>query len=506
MTHDKGKGRREKGEVLFPFPLSLFPCLLVLFLPLATANSAGYRYGASDLAFYGPAVMRDLDPALFPRDGALIEAQARLTFMDETVAALARLTTDHFPTLFLGLYVLTLVLLALGAAAIAGQMYHSPWAGAALLAALTLRHAIAKSGTNTLEAYFHPRQLAFAFGVLAVGALLRGRMPAMALALAGAALLHPTTTMWFVIWVGVAIVVSEKTWRVPLAATAAAVGIASVWALSSGPLAGRLAIMDAEWLDAVAGKDYLFPMRWPIGACLLNLAYAPIIWFIYRRRAAAGVLLPRETGLVIGCLSLAGVFLIAVALGAAGVALAIQLQPARVFWMLDFLAVIYTIWALADDRGVVSRRPGIVAASLLALSVARGGYVMFVEFPDRPLFEVAVPGDWGRVSAWAQTTSRDSGWLADPGHASTYGTSWRMAAARDVFVEATKDAAVGMYDRSVAFRTRDRVRAVGDFTSLTAERARALASEYDLDYLVTEAQVELPIAFQSGAIRVYRLQ
>ena len=57
---------------------------------------AGYRYGASDLAFYGPAVMRHLDPALFPRDRVVIDAQARLTLMDESVGTLARVTTRNF--------------------------------------------------------------------------------------------------------------------------------------------------------------------------------------------------------------------------------------------------------------------------------------------------------------------------------------------------------------------------------------------------------------------------
>ena len=54
---------------------------LVPFILLATANSAGYRYGASDLAFYGPAVMRQLDPDLFPRDRPVLDAQANLTFI-----------------------------------------------------------------------------------------------------------------------------------------------------------------------------------------------------------------------------------------------------------------------------------------------------------------------------------------------------------------------------------------------------------------------------------------
>ena len=156
-------GIRRSG--LWLWFLSLLPFVL-----LGTANSAGYRYGASDLAFYGPAVMRQLDPSLFPRDTPIIDAQARLTFMDETVAAISRLTTDHLPSLFLGLYVLTLVLLAAGVGSIGASIYQNRWTTIALLAAITLRHAIAKSGTNSLEGYFHPRQLAFAFGTLAIAA------------------------------------------------------------------------------------------------------------------------------------------------------------------------------------------------------------------------------------------------------------------------------------------------------------------------------------------------
>ena len=41
--------------------------------------------------------------------------------------------------------------------------------------ALTLRHAVSRSGTNTLEGYFHPRQLAFSLGALALVAFLSRR-------------------------------------------------------------------------------------------------------------------------------------------------------------------------------------------------------------------------------------------------------------------------------------------------------------------------------------------
>jgi hypothetical protein len=58
-----------------------------IFAVVAIANSAGYRFGASDQAFYLPAAARVLDPSLFPRDGALLDTQARLTAGDEILAA-----------------------------------------------------------------------------------------------------------------------------------------------------------------------------------------------------------------------------------------------------------------------------------------------------------------------------------------------------------------------------------------------------------------------------------
>ena len=63
----------------------------------------------------------------------------------------------------------------------------------------------------------------------------------------------------------------------------------------------------------------------------------------------------------------------------------------------------------------------------------------------------------------------------------------RVSASRDVFLEDVKDSAIAIYSRDVAQRVVERAAALGDFTTLTPERARALATTYDLDYLVTEA-------------------
>jgi hypothetical protein len=516
MPSSDGTGRyRILAAALLPFVL------------LATLNSAGYRYGASDQAFYAPAILKAIEPALYPRDSELIRAQARLTLVDDVLGPIARASGASLPVAFAILQIVSLSLLALAALRIAATLYRTEWGAVALLAALTLRHAITKSGTNTLEGYFHPRQLAFAIGALAVVSFMRGRYRVMWMLVAVAGALHPTTALWFAVWLGVATVLAEPRLRVPIAVGAAAGAVAVAWGLSAGPLAGRLVRMDPAWLDTLAAKDYLFPLSWPAFAWVVNLGYVPLIICIYRRRRAAGLVVPREGALVAGCLSLVLVFAAALPLNAAGVALAIQLQPARIFWMLDFLAVIYVVWAAAEGgagvgrdarivitdalraRIVISdaRRARIVALAIALLSIVRGAYIKLVEFPDRPVAQVAIGNDdWGRAMAWARATPTGSGWLADPGHAARYGTSVRVAAQRDVLVEAIKDGAVGMYDRATAMRTRERVEAVGDFTTLTAERARVLARRYDLDYLVTEESVDLPLAFESGAIRIYNLR
>ena len=75
-----------------------------------------------------------------------------------------------------------------------------------------------------------------------------------------------------------------------------------------------------------------------------------------------------------------------------------------------------------------------------------------------------------------------------------------------MFVEAVKDTAIGMYERSIAIRTRDRLAELADFDGLTPDRARSLGVRYGLDYLVTERALDLPLAFQSGEMRVYRLR
>jgi hypothetical protein len=487
--------------------LRLFPLVVIGFVVLATLNSAGYRFGASDQAFYIPAILDRIEPSLYPRDSDLIASQARLTFVDETVAPLARVTGMPLPWLCAALYVLSLALLVWGASGIASALFRTEWTAVAFLTALTLRHAIIDSGTNTLEGYFHPRQLAFGLGAIGMATFMRRGGILGFLPLACAVLLHPTTALWLLIWLAVAVFFAEPGLRRPLVIAAAGALLIGAWMVTAGPLAGRLTTMDAEWLATLHTKEYLFPLTWPASVWLVNLGYVPIIiiGYLYRRRAR--LLVQRETALVIGCLSLLGVFAAALALHTQPVALAVQLQPARIFWMLDFLATAYVVWALVEGTVPSTRRLVLTASVLVLASASRGAYIGWILFPGRPMAEIDVPDtDWGRAMAWARASDPASGWLADPVHAARYGSSLRVAGERDVLVEEIKDTAIGLYDRTIAIRTRDRLAALGDFGSLTAEQARAIGDRYGLDYLITEQTLGLPVAFASGTLRVYRLR
>jgi hypothetical protein len=425
----KREGRRKK---LFPFP---FPFFLLLFYAQLCRLSVR-RLGP---AFYAPAVLETRIGALPSRLGT-IHAQAKLTMADDIVGPLMRVRAVarhrvRRPQV------------------VAPRAWHSQRSasaacsidivGAALMMALTLRHAIIKSGTNTLEGYFHPRQLAFALGALAIGAFLRGRYWWTLILVTAAGGMHPTTGLWFAIWLSVAGFVAEPRLRVWIAIAGSVAAIVGAWALTAGPLAGRLAPMDPEWFNTLADRDYLFPLVWPATAWLVNLAYIPLIVWMYSRRRASNCAIAREGPLVAGCLSLALVFAAMLVLQSLRVALAIQLQPARIFWMLDLLAVAYAVWALTEGTRASEARARWAAFCIAAFSLARGIYIMRVEFPTRPLVQIDVTDDdWGRAMAWARRSDPGSGWLAHPAHAMRYGTSVRVAGQRDVCVEAIKDAAL----------------------------------------------------------------
>jgi hypothetical protein len=471
---------------------------------IAILNCGGYRYGIGDQAFYIPAVIQHLNADLFPRDRAILHAQDRFMLYDDAIAAFVRATGTSVPAIFFAGYLAGLTLL-FGAIVAIGRAMYQTWSGVMMLAGLmTLRHRITQTGANSLESYFQPRMIAFALGAWAIAAYLRGRsMAAFALLAAGFAI-HPTTSMWFAIWIVAALFASERSWRAPLQAVAAGGGVA-VWAVTLGPLRGHLDRMDALWASAMAGKDYVFPSDWNASFWLINFSYLPVAFAIYSLRRRRGVTTPRETGLLVGATALVAVFLLSWPFMVARIALALQLQTSRVFWMLDFLAAIYLAWLFAEaPRSSVMRRAAVAMA--IAAAVGRGAYVWGTERAGNPIARIELPQDnWTDVMKWLSRTPADTHVIADPGHAWKYGSSVRVAGERDVYLEEVKDLALALYSRDVAVEALRRIADVAEFNSLTAEQHRALAVRYDLDYLVIEHDVDLSVVYRNDQFRVYDL-
>ena len=473
---------------------------------VAAANAAGYRYGVSDQEFYIPAIYLELDPSLFPHDRPLIDAQDALFLaFDDLVAALVRTTGAGLPSLFLAGYAAALLALFAGAWLVGRRWYASAWTAGAFLAALTLRHQIPGTAVNTFEGYLQPRTIAFGLGVLGLAAFLRGRRIATLLTIVGAALAHPTTAAWFGIWLAVATLVSERPSRRVLAVlTGGAVVAASLlaWLLVSR----GLQTMSPEWI-AAASRRYLLFSSWKVWTWVAHAAIVAVAVVVYRRRVSAGLADAAERGVMMGALALLAVLLAIVPLVEARIALAVQLQAGRILWIWDFLATAYVIWALAEGSAAVSvPRARVVFAVLALVACGRGIYIMEWEFPERPLVRMHLPaGEWGRVMAWASTTPVGSNFLADPGHAWRYGMSVRIGARRDVFLEASKDPALAMYSDRSAARLAARQRDLGEFSQLDAARARALDRRYDLDYVIAEHAINLPVVRDFGRFKVYSL-
>ena len=67
-------------------------------------------------------------------------------------------------------------------------------------------------------------------------------------------------------------------------------------------------------------------------------------------------------------------------------AIAVQLQTMRVFWLLDVFATIYLVWWLCERTP--RARGAMVTAIVLALSTVRGLYTCYVEFPERKIVDL----------------------------------------------------------------------------------------------------------------------
>ena len=234
--------------------------------------------------------------------------------------------------------------------------------------------------------------------------------------------------------------------------------------------------MDDVWLQAVASKDSLFANEWPLSAWVANLGTLGVLWAATGGALRTAAPAPKNAALVWGATALVALFLITLPAVAAHVAFPVQLQISRVFWLVDFVATACLVGARrrlavagaarAGRRWPCAWPPSQPAAAPTSCSSS---------IPSAPLFETRLPpSPWHEAMQWLATQPIDAHVLADSGHAWRYGTSVRVSAGRDVFLEETKDAAIAIYSRDVAVRVVERIGALGNLAT-RADGRRAAA-------------------------------
>jgi hypothetical protein len=480
----------------------------LFFALAATANSGGYRYGVSDQAFYVPAIAMTLDSTLFPRDAEVLAPQVRMWPGRYLFSAASRALSIDLPVLFALAYALTLAILYAAGIQLGRALGLSWWATAALLVFFTLRHQIARTGANSLEGYMHPRMLAFACGLAGLAWLVRGRLWLAWVAVAMTALVHPTTAIWFGALVAVGTAVAPGAASITARVAGATVAAIAAMVVMIGVMRPDFGVMDAAWRQALQEKTYLFAAEWPASAWLLNLAYPLVIGMIYRRRRLTGRAAPAEAALVTGVFALVAAFLVSTALTAAGITAVVQLQVSRVFWLLDALAAAYFAWWLVDDVVARRRHLQLAVVTTLALLSAGRGYYLLVHQSDRPLARIGLPpGGWSDAMMWLRHRPEPWHVLADPAHGWLYGSSVRVAALKDTWLELSKDSAMALYDRRAAMRAAERRAAIPE-PWVTDAAVQGLDAKYGLDVFVLDSAIaiERPVLYRNKDFVIYDLR
>ncbi|HEX6879471.1 MAG TPA: hypothetical protein VF135_03830 [Terriglobales bacterium] len=136
----------------------------------------GYHFGIEDQAIYIPAILRDLNPRLFPRDATFFESQTHAMLLDKLVAPIVQLSHAPVPWVLFVLHLLTIFLLLFACSRIVIKLFGntpSAWGGLALLTCV-LTLPVAGTAQYIADQYLHPRALATALILVPIADLLPG--------------------------------------------------------------------------------------------------------------------------------------------------------------------------------------------------------------------------------------------------------------------------------------------------------------------------------------------
>ncbi len=457
--------------------------LLILVFSVLGFVVMGYHPGLEDDGVYLSAVKSDLNSALYPHDSAFFREQVQATLFDNLVAGAVRVT--HIPVAYTELLwqFAAIILIIAGCWSITRALFpeeRAQWAGVALVAAMfTL--PVSGAALYLVDQHLHPRNIATAFILLAVGRILDGRHMQAIPFLLVAFLFHPLMAAFGIsfsciltlttldpvhVWV--------RSWRDSLAAAT--------------PLGWIFEPPSPAWRSALQTRRYFFLYKWTwyewLGA-LAPLAMFWGLWRLARRRRETNLARFSLAVLIYGLLQQAVAMVV---LGPDELIRLTPLQPMRYLQLVYFFMVL--VGGALLGRHLLGRSVWRWAVFLLAINggMCAAQQIEFSGSPHVELPDVQPSNPWLQAFAWIrQNTPASAYFVLDPNYLAAPGEdyhSFRALAERSQLADAIKDAAVATQVPDVAPAWESQVSAQAGWSHFQLGDFERLKTQFGVDWVL----------------------
>ena len=424
--------------------------LLTLFFTTLGIAVMGYHPGLEDDGIYLTAVIKRLNPALYPYDADFFRFQLQASFFDNWIAGFVRWTGFSLPATELFWQFASIALIVYGCWTIARTLFpeaRAQWAGVSMVTAMfTL--PVSGTGLYMVDQHLHPRTMATAFILLAVARVLANRKAQATLLLLLAFVLHPIMAAMgisFCVFLAMAIREPAFGWlrRWLPTGRGARFGFGAV---AFVPLGWVFEPPNPIWREAVQRHNSLCLYHWAWYEWLGAVAPLLLFWLLWRFAQKQGERLLARFALAVFAY---GVFQLALAMILLAIPAFIRVAPMQ---PMRFLHLVYFFMTLMGGcllgKYLLNSSVWRWAVFLAAIN---GGmflsqWMLFdmsehLEFPGR-----ATANPWLQAFAWIRRNTPANAYFAlDPEYMAAPGEdyhSFRALAERSMMADNIKDPAM----------------------------------------------------------------
>jgi uncharacterized membrane protein len=414
---------------------------LILLFSLLGFAAMGYHPGAEDDAVYLTGIQADLNPALYPHDGAFFRVQLQATVFDKWMADFVRATHISLAWSELLWQSVGIVAILWACQSIAAQLFteeRAQWAAVAMVSAMfTL--PVAGTALYLVDQHLHPRALASALVLVAVSSILDARRWRALPLLLLAAVLHPIVGA---LGISFCVFLALSLRRAVPGGLGALGNVAAAFV----PLGWVFEPPTPDWRKALDSRTYYFLSRWEWYEWLGAIAPLFLFWLLWRVAARRG-----ETKLARFSLATMayGFFQLAVAFVVLGIPALVRLTPMQ---PMRFLHLIYVFLCLVGGglAGKYLLRASAWRWAIFLVAIYGGMFLgqreLFASSDHLEMPWTRPENAWEQAFAWIRANTPEDAYFAlDPRYVAAPGEdyhSFRALAERSMMSDAIKDTSV----------------------------------------------------------------